>query len=61
MTKGERSGDRGVTVAWLAISALGLLAVVLSILAWPDLKGSDAPLNLLGGLAAVLYDDGRGP
>src|SRR5205085_12136051 len=55
MTKGERSGDRGVTVAWLAISALGLLAVVLSILAWPDLKGSDAPLNLLGGLAAVLY------
>jgi signal transduction histidine kinase len=44
-----------MTVAWLVVSALGITGVVLSILAWPDLKGSDAPLSLIGGFAAIAY------
>ncbi|MFL5766926.1 MAG: hypothetical protein ACJ758_03670, partial [Actinomycetota bacterium] len=56
MTTGERrGGDRAVTAAWLAVITLGVAGVVLSLLAWPDLKGTDAPLNLIAGLAAIVY------
>jgi signal transduction histidine kinase len=44
-----------VTAAWVTVCVLGAADVVLSILAWSDLKGTDAPLNLIAGLAAMLY------
>ena len=47
--------DRAVTGAWIAVTILGTAGVVLTILAWTDLKGSDAPLNVLTGFAAAAY------
>jgi signal transduction histidine kinase len=46
---------RATAVAWLSIIVLSVAGVVLTVLAWGDLKTQDAVTNLWSPLAAVLY------
>jgi signal transduction histidine kinase len=46
---------RATAVAWLSITVLSLAGAVLTVLAWGDLKISDAVSNLYTTVAAVLY------
>jgi signal transduction histidine kinase len=46
---------RATAVAWLSITVLSLAGAVLTVLAWGDLKISDAVSNLYATVAAVLY------
>ena len=46
---------RATAVAWLSITAASLAGAVLTVLAWGDLKISDAVSTLYGTVAAVLY------
>jgi signal transduction histidine kinase len=46
---------RATAVAWLSITVLSLAGVVLTVLAWGDLKTQDAVSNLSTAPAAVLY------
>ena len=46
---------RATSAVWLSVTALSVTGVVLTVLAWGDLKAEDAVSNLASAPAAVLY------